>query len=112
MEIELGHYSDMPGVVYYKYKLDKKGRVLRDEDGLALLKCHRGTNDVEATHRVINKMLGTSSCGEEFAERPNGWAAGRRHRCNHDTAHSTPDLLCMARQMQRPASTETRAAAP
>jgi hypothetical protein len=69
MEIELGHYSDMPGVVYYKYKLDKKGRVVRDEDGLALLKCHRGTNDVEATHRVINKMLGTSSCGEEFAER-------------------------------------------
>ena len=75
MEIELGHYSDMPGVVYYKYKLDKKGRVLRDEDGLALLKCNRGTNDVEATHRVINKMLGTSSCGEEFAERLGRWAS-------------------------------------
>ena len=59
----------------YKYKLDKKGRVVRDEDGLALLKCHRGTNDVEATHRVINKMLGTSSCGEEFAERLGRWAS-------------------------------------
>jgi hypothetical protein len=45
MEIELGHYSDMPGV------------------------------DVEATHRVINKMLGTSSCGEEFAERLGRWAS-------------------------------------
>jgi hypothetical protein len=86
MEIELGHYSDMPGVVYYKYKLDKKGRVVRDEDGLALLKCNRGTNDVEATHRVINKMLGISSCGEEFAD---GWAAERRHRYNHDTAVHT-----------------------
>ena len=61
----------MPGIVYYKYKLDKHRRVIRDEDGLALLKCTRGTNDVEATHRVINKMLGTSSCGEEFAD---GWA--------------------------------------
>ena len=85
-EIKLGHYSDMPGVVYYKYKLDKKGRAMRDEDGLALLKCNRGTNDVEATHRVINKMLGTSSCGEEFAD---GWAAERRHRCNHDAAVHT-----------------------
>ncbi len=77
MEIELGHYSDMPCIVYYKYrdKLDKKGRVVRDEDGLALLKCHRGTNDVEATHRVINKVLGTSSCGEEFAERLGRWAS-------------------------------------
>ena len=74
-EIKLGHYSDMPGIVYYKYKLDKKGRVMRDEDGLALLKCNRGTNDVEATHRVINKMLGTSSCGEEFAERLGRWAS-------------------------------------
>ena len=76
----------MPGIVYYKYKLDKHGRVIRDEDGLALLKCTRGTNDVEATHRVINKMLGTSSCGEEFAD---GWAAERRHRYNHDTAVHT-----------------------
>ena len=74
-EIKLGHYSDMPGVVYYKYKLDKKGRAMRDEDGLALLKCNRGTNAVEATHRVINKMLGTSSCGEEFAERLGRWAS-------------------------------------
>jgi hypothetical protein len=32
-------------------------------------------NDVEATHRVINKMLGTSSCGEEFAERLGRWAS-------------------------------------
>ena len=51
-----------------------------------MLKCTRGTNDVEATHRVINKMLGTSSCGEEFAH---GWAAERRHRYNHDTAVHT-----------------------
>jgi hypothetical protein len=39
------------------------------------------------THRVINKMLCTPSCGEEFAD---GWAAERRHRCNHDTAVHTP----------------------
>ena len=31
-------------------------------------------------------MLGTSSCGEEFAD---GWAAERRHRYNHDTAVHT-----------------------
>ena len=85
-EIKLGHYSDMPGVEYYKYKLDKKGRPLKDEDGLGLLKCDRGTNDVEATHRVINKMLGSSSCGEEFAD---CWASERRHRYNHDTATHT-----------------------
>ena len=56
-EIKLGHYSDMPGIVYYKYKLDKKGRVMRDEDGLALLKCNRGTNDVFFREAILMMEL-------------------------------------------------------
>jgi hypothetical protein len=40
-EILQGFYSDLPGISFYKLKLDKKGNIRKDKRGIELIECSR-----------------------------------------------------------------------
>jgi hypothetical protein len=79
-EILEGFYSDPPTETFYHYRLRANGEIWRDALGLVLLKCNRGTNSVENTHKHLIARFGTSSVGFEMADHQ---LAEFRHRHNH-----------------------------
>ena len=46
-EILAGNGSDIPGEVYYSNKINSRGEVMHDSDGIPLIESHRGTNKSE-----------------------------------------------------------------
>ena len=49
-EILLGFYSGPPGFNFYTVELNADGSPKRYKYGIQLIKCNRGTNDVESIH--------------------------------------------------------------
>jgi hypothetical protein len=79
-EILLGHCADMPGISFYRNKLNARGGISFDALGLALIECSRGTNDVECVHKQIVTAFGGWCTGVEMAD---ALLAEFRHRYNH-----------------------------
>jgi hypothetical protein len=74
-----GYAADPPGVQFCYQSLNAKGEPAFDGQGIPLLDCNRGTNDVENTHKQIVTTFGTWVTGAEMAE---CLRAVRRHRYN------------------------------
>jgi hypothetical protein len=49
-EILEGFFSDIPGVLYYRYCIDENGEQILNLLGFPLIECWRGTSDTKATH--------------------------------------------------------------
>jgi hypothetical protein len=81
-EILKGYYSDPPTISFYTFILDANGDVKKDNYGLPLLKCSRGTGLTESFHRQMNTMF------RHIMEIEAGDCAlsERRHRHNVDVA--------------------------
>jgi len=77
-EILLGYYSDPPGFNFYTIELDSDGSPKTDKYGIHLIKCSRGTNDVENIHRYYHVAF---QFGVGF-EMGDCLLAERRHRHN------------------------------
>ena len=68
-EILKGFASDLPGRSYYSYKLNSRGEVKYDKDGIALIESNRGTNRTEAWHRIVYAgFRNFQHCGARLAD--------------------------------------------
>ena len=67
-EILRGYYSDPPGVSFYRYRVDRSGKIIRDRKGFAILTCSRGTNDVENEHKNLLGPMGSWIVGVEMMD--------------------------------------------
>jgi hypothetical protein len=56
-EVKRGFYSDPPGFNFYTYEMDDSGNIKKDIYGIPLIRCCRGTNMVEAIHRLYNDLF-------------------------------------------------------
>ena len=83
-DIEIGYYSDPPGVDFYHYIVNEDGAIKTDKHGIKLLRCTRGTNSVENTHRQYSTTF-RFRAGCEFADCLLG---DRRHRQNEKIARA------------------------
>jgi hypothetical protein len=81
-EILLGFYSDPPGFDFYHFDIDNEGNPKTDKRGLSLLRCSRGTNDVENAHKHYATMF-RHITGIELGD---SILAERRHRHNQGMA--------------------------
>lgn len=79
-EILAGHAADLPNVEYYHQRLNKKGEPAVDADGLPLIDCKRGSNDVELVHKNLTSTWGEWVAGVEMSD---CLLAEFRHRYNH-----------------------------
>ena len=86
-DIEMGYYSDPPGVDFYHYIVKDDGTVKTDKYGIKLLRCTRGTNSVENTHRQYSTTF-RFRAGCELADCLLG---ERRHRQNEKIARALFD---------------------
>lgn len=66
-EILQGFYSDPPGFNFYTLGLDGDGNAKLDKYGLPLIKCNRGTCDVENIHRYYHRAF-KDSAGYELGD--------------------------------------------
>jgi hypothetical protein len=66
-EILRGEASDPPGFCFYTQRLDGNGEPKTNSYGIQLINCHRGTNDVENSHKQIVTTFGTWHTGVEFS---------------------------------------------
>jgi hypothetical protein len=82
LEIAKGYYSDPPFFNFYRYKIDRCGNIKRDEHGIPLILCSRGTNMVENLHKSYSTTF-RFACGFELG---NCMLAERRHRHNINQA--------------------------
>ena len=53
-EIMLGYYSDPPGIEMYKKILRQDGSVKKNQYGIEMIECMRGTNRTELTTRTFS----------------------------------------------------------
>jgi hypothetical protein len=89
-EILSGAYYDIPGVSYYKFKLDDKGDIAHNFLGLPIIECWRGTSDTEASHRQLKVAywswtinIRTSHC--------------QSSECTHRAWHGLQLMACLER---------------
>lgn len=78
-DIAAGLVSDPPGANFYQYILNPAGEIMRDKDGIALLRSTRGTNIPEAIHRLMVHRFGGYNMGLELSDKV---FAEFRHRHN------------------------------
>jgi hypothetical protein len=78
-EILDGFYSDPPGENFYFYKLTALKEIKRDNLGIPLIRCTRGTNTVERTHKWMVPVFGNNPVGMELSY---VILAEMRHRMN------------------------------
>jgi hypothetical protein len=66
-KIQQGYYSDPLGFNnFYTVRLDDKGTPKTDKDGIQLIACRRGANDIKNAHRILTKTLSNYVTGVEF----------------------------------------------
>jgi hypothetical protein len=78
-EILRGEASDPPNHTFYTQRLNTRGEPKTNKYGMQLINCHRGTNDVENTHKHIVSTFGTWTTGVETSCT---LMSERRHRFN------------------------------
>ena len=68
-EVLDGYYSDIPGIAYYRYRINEKGEQMFNSLGFAMIECWRGTSDTEAVHRQIRVGYRSWTIGVELSHR-------------------------------------------
>jgi hypothetical protein len=78
-EILDGLYSDPPDENFYFYQLSALKEIKRDNLGIPLIRCTRGTNTVERTHKWMVPVFGNNPVGIELSD---VLLSEMRHRMN------------------------------
>ena len=79
-EILKGYYSDPPGVCMYNKRTRKDGTVHKNQYGMDMIECIRGTNRTEAYHKNLIIAFRSLHTGIEMSD---ALLSERRHRHNH-----------------------------